>query len=98
MRVSYPRGRSETRWMARDEPGGGTTRARPARSAAGQRAGVAAPPVDDHEGVPGGRVDRAPAPGPRLAPAHEAGRVQRGREQPAGRERVGDRAGAVVAA
>src|SRR3954465_11193307 len=98
MRVFYPRGGSETRRMACDEPGGGTTRAGPARSAAGQRAGVEAPPVDDHEGVPGVRVDRDPAPGPGLAPAHEAGRVQRAGEQTARGERVGDRARAVVAA
>src|SRR4051812_50224486 len=90
MRVVYPRGGSETRWVARDEPGGRAHLARPARSAARQSGRVEAPAVDDHERVPRVRVDGDAAPGAGLAPTHEAGRVLRGGEQPAGPVRAGD--------
>src|SRR3954447_25449477 len=84
--------------MAGDEARGGAHRARPARAAARQRARVVAPAVDDHERVAGVRVDRDAAARAGLAPALEAGGVERAREQPAGGERVADRARAVIAA
>ena len=43
------------------------------------------------------RVDRDPLARPGRAPAHEATGVKRGVEQPGGRQRVGDRARAVIA-
>ena len=52
---------------------------------------------DDHERVTGVRVDGDPLTFAGLFPLHEAGGVERGAEQLAAAERVGDGAGAVVA-
>src|SRR5215213_11425730 len=87
----------EARRVAGHEARAAAHLARPARPAAGQRARIEAAAVDDHVRVPGVGVDRDARAGPRLAPAHEAGRVERALEQPRGGECVGDRAGAVIA-
>src|SRR5215218_10645986 len=70
----------------------------PARARLADRARVVAAAVYDHESVTAVRVDRDVAAGAGLAVAHEAGRVEWRAQQAAAVERVGDRAGAVVAA
>src|SRR6478736_2031771 len=79
----------------------------PARSVAGARLvergatagrGVEAQTGDHDVGVAGVRVDGDPVAGARLAPRHEAARVERALEEPTAVERVADGAGAVVAA
>ena len=69
----------------------------PARALVGAPAGVEAQAGDDHEGVAGVGVDRDPLALAGLAPAHEAGRVERLVEHPGAVEGVGHRARAVVA-
>src|ERR687894_533065 len=70
----------------------------PARAALVAPGRVEAAPVDDHVDVAGVGVDRHPAALARLAPAHEAAARERAVEQAGAVQRVGDGAGAVVAA
>lgn len=66
----------QARRMAGDEARGAGHRLRPAGPGLGQSDRVKAPARDHHERVTGRRVHGDPLAGPRLAPAHESGRVE----------------------
>jgi sulfoxide reductase heme-binding subunit YedZ len=70
-------GSSESGRVPRDEPRSVGHRLRPSRAAPGQRDRVEAPAGNHHERVPSIGVNGDPLPRPRLAPALEAGRIQR---------------------
>ena len=89
--------RLEAPRVAGHEPRPRAPGVRPARARLSDGARVVTPAVDDHEGVSGVRVDRHVAAAAAYAVAHEAGGVQWGGQQAGSVQRVGDRAGAVVA-
>src|SRR3954454_18725147 len=82
--------------MPRDVARARAVDALPARARVPAARGDVALAVDDHEGVPGGGIDRDPAPAARLAPGHELARVARAAEQAGAVQNLGARARAVV--
>ncbi len=86
----------QARRVADREAADGAARGLPAGVALRPARGVEAQAGHDHERVAGVRVDRHPLAGAGLAEGHERPRGHRGLDEAGRRERVGDRARAVV--